>query len=76
MSHMVNGRTGNPKMRGVKRCGGQAVKAGGIIVRQKGMKFSPGTGVSCAKDFTLFAMTSGKVEFKPNRKVNVIADSK
>lgn len=58
-----NGRDSNPKMRGVKRYGGEAVIPGNIIVRQKGTKFYAGTGVKMGRDFTLFATTSGKVKF-------------
>lgn len=58
-----NGRDSNPKMRGVKKFGGEAVLIGNIIVRQKGTKFHPGTGVKMGRDFTIYAMTEGKVEF-------------
>ena len=50
-----NGRDSNAKRLGVKRFGGQKVKAGNILVRQRGMKFKPGMNVGCGKDFTLFA---------------------
>lgn len=58
-----NGRDSNPKMRGVKKYGGEAVVPGNIIVRQKGTKFFAGNGVSMGRDFTLFATTTGKVQF-------------
>ncbi len=58
-----NGRDSNPKMRGVKKFGGEAVITGNIIVRQKGTKFHAGPGVKMGRDFTLFAMTEGKVQF-------------
>lgn len=58
-----NGRDSNAKRRGVKIYGGQAIKAGSIIVRQKGSKFRPGQNVGQGKDFTLFALTEGTVEF-------------
>jgi large subunit ribosomal protein L27 len=58
-----NGRDSNPKMRGVKRYGGEIVTPGQIIVRQKGTKFHPGTGVAMGSDFTIFAMTEGSVKF-------------
>ena len=58
-----NGRDSNPKMRGVKKYGGEAVIAGNIIVRQKGTKFHAGEGVGMGKDFTLFALREGKVQF-------------
>jgi large subunit ribosomal protein L27 len=59
-----NGRDSNPKMRGIKKFGGEAVINGNIIVRQKGTKFHPGTGVKMGKDFTIYAVTDGQVKFK------------
>ena len=59
-----NGRDSNPKMLGVKRFGGQAVKCGEIIVRQRGTKFHPGKNVGLGKDFTIFAMIDGVVKFE------------
>ncbi len=58
-----NGRDSQAKRLGVKVFGGQAIKAGGIIVRQRGTKFHPGSNVGMGKDHTLFALTNGKVEF-------------
>ncbi len=58
-----NGRDSNPKMRGVKCFGGEAVEIGMIIVRQKGTKFHAGPGVKMGRDFTLYAVTPGKVKF-------------
>jgi len=60
-------RDSRPKRRGVKLYGGQVVKPGNIIVRQKGTKFHPGDGVSMGRDFTLFALKAGKVHFKTLR---------
>lgn len=68
----TNGRDSNSKRLGVKVFGGQAVKAGGIIVRQRGSRFRPGFYVGRGNDFTLFAKRDGIVEFKPNRTVNVL----
>ncbi len=72
-----NGRDSNPKMRGVKKYGGEAVTVGNIIVRQKGTKFHAGPGVKMGNDFTLFAMTEGKVKFsfynKTTKMVSVVA---
>ena len=62
-----NGRDSNPQYRGVKAYGGQAVKAGSIIVRQCGTKFQPGANVGCGKDYTLFALREGKVIFQGRR---------
>ena len=59
-----NGRDSNPKMRGVKRFGGEAVKAGGIIVRQVGTVFHPGKNVGVGRDFTLFSLIDGVVKFE------------
>ena len=58
-----NGRDSESKRLGVKRFGGQAVKAGNIIVRQRGTRFHAGDNVSCGKDHTLFATADGTVEF-------------
>ncbi len=55
------------KRLGVKLFGGQTVKAGNIIVRQKGTKFHAGKGTGLGKDYTIFAVESGKVEFKKLR---------
>lgn len=67
-----NGRDSNPKMRGVKKFGGELVDTGMIIVRQKGTKFHPGTGVKMGRDFTIYSMMPGKVKFghyKKNMKI-------
>ena len=66
-----NGRDSNPQYRGVKLFGGQAAKAGSIIVRQCGTKFFPGSNVSMGKDYTLFATSEGQVCFQ-GRKVHVV----
>ncbi len=58
-----NVRDSKPKMRGVKRFGGQFVRAGEIVVRQKGTKFRPGKFVGMGKDFTLYAEVDGVVKF-------------
>jgi len=63
-----NGRDSNPKYLGVKMFGGQAVKAGNIIVRQRGTKFKPGNNVGMGRDFTLFAKSDGVLEFIKNSK--------
>lgn len=59
-----NGRDSESKRLGVKRSGGQLVKAGEIIVRQRGTKFHPGLNVGRGKDFTLFAKAAGTVLFQ------------
>jgi large subunit ribosomal protein L27 len=58
-----NGRDSNAKRLGVKCFGGEAVKAGNIIVRQRGTRFHAGENVRCGTDHTLFATAEGKVEF-------------
>lgn len=58
-----NGRDSNPKMLGVKRYDGQVVTAGSVLVRQRGTKFHPGPNVGLGRDFTLFALTDGRVKF-------------
>ena len=58
-----NGRDSQSKRLGLKKFGGQVVKAGNIIVRQRGTKFHPGTNVGCGKDHTLFATADGRVQF-------------
>jgi large subunit ribosomal protein L27 len=59
-----NGRDSNAQRLGVKRFGGELVKAGSIIVRQRGTKFHPGENVGVGKDYTLFAKADGHVTFK------------
>jgi large subunit ribosomal protein L27 len=58
-----NGRDSESKRLGVKRFGGQAVKAGNILVRQRGTRFHAGENVRVGKDHTLFATADGRVEF-------------
>lgn len=58
-----NGRDSKAKFLGVKVFGGQSIKAGGIIVRQRGTVFHPGPQVGIGKDHTLFALTDGFVKF-------------
>jgi large subunit ribosomal protein L27 len=62
-----NGRDSNPQYLGVKRFGGQEVKAGEILVRQRGTKFHPGVAVGRGKDDTLFALEPGFVQFGSKR---------
>ncbi|HRR32545.1 MAG TPA: 50S ribosomal protein L27 [Kiritimatiellia bacterium] len=59
-----NGRDSNAKRLGVKRYDGQVVKAGSIIIRQRGTKVHPGQNVGCGRDFTLFALIDGAVKFQ------------
>lgn len=71
-----NGRDSNPKMRGVKRFGGQIVKTGEILVRQCGTKFHPGRNVGLGRDFTLYALVDGIVTFerfdKTRKQVSIV----
>lgn len=59
-----NGRDSNSKRLGVKVFGGQTVKAGNIILRQRGTKFKPGNNVGCGKDYTLFSLIDGTIKFE------------
>jgi large subunit ribosomal protein L27 len=63
-----NGRDSHSQRLGVKKFGGQAVKAGNIIVRQRGTQFHPGDNVGIGTDHTLFALKDGTVEFRQTRK--------
>jgi large subunit ribosomal protein L27 len=58
-----NGRDSNGQRRGVKRYGGEPVRAGNILVRQVGTRIHPGTNVGVGKDFTLFALADGVVQY-------------
>jgi large subunit ribosomal protein L27 len=62
-----NGRDSVSKRRGVKRFGGQAVGAGEILIRQKGTKWFAGDNVGMGRDFTLFALAAGQVQFTEKR---------
>ncbi len=62
-----NGRDSNPQYLGVKVYGGQSVKPGMIIVRQKGTHFHPGQNVGMGSDYTLFALAEGVVSFAPGK---------
>ena len=66
-----NGRDSNPKNLGVKKYAGESIKAGGIIVKQRGTKIHPGNNVRRAGDDTLFATADGVVQFgeRMNRKI-------
>ncbi len=68
-----NGRESHSQRLGIKLFGGQKVLAGGIIVRQRGSKYHAGAGVGIGRDWTLFALRDGTVEFdKAHRKVNIV----
>ena len=73
-----NGRDSHGQRRGVKRYGGQTVKAGSIIIRQLGTKIHPGANVGIGKDYTLFAKVDGIVAFErlgsSRKKVSVYAE--
>jgi large subunit ribosomal protein L27 len=74
-----NGRDSNPQYRGIKKYGGEAVRAGNIIVRQTGTKWHPGTNVGLGTDYTIFALVDGVVRFehkdKKRYKVSVVANT-
>ena len=71
-----NGRDSNACRLGVKVYGGSDVSPGNIIIRQRGLTFKPGNNVECGRDFTLYALKGGKVEFqaitRKVKKVNVV----
>ncbi|MDR2244773.1 MAG: 50S ribosomal protein L27 [Burkholderiales bacterium] len=72
-----NGRDSQSKRLGVKAYGGEVIRAGSIIVRQRGTQMHPGVNVGCGKDYTLFAKVDGTVQFtvkgpKGNKFVNVV----
>jgi len=68
-----NGRDSNAQRRGVKKFGGEVVRAGNILVRQLGTRFHAGANVGQGKDYTLFALVDGRVMFdRDGRRVNVV----
>ena len=73
-----NGRDSNAQRRGVKRYGGEKVKAGNILVRQLGTRIHPGINVGMGKDYTIFAKIDGTVAYerlgRDRKKVSVYAD--
>jgi large subunit ribosomal protein L27 len=69
-----NGRESNSQRLGIKVFGGTPVRAGGILVRQRGTRYHPGRNVGIGRDDTLFALTDGVVRFdRQGRRVNVVA---
>lgn len=72
-----NGRDTAGKRLGLKKFGGEAVRAGNIIIRQRGTKYHPGRNVGIGRDFTIFALIDGQVKYekfaKSKTKVNVVA---
>ena len=71
-----NGRDSNSQRLGIKRFGGEFVKAGSILVRQKGTRFLPGLFVGKGRDFTLYALKDGVVSFNPSYRVSIIPSEK
>ncbi len=73
----ANGRDSNPKMLGVKVYGGQVVRAGGILVRQRGTRIQAGSNVGVGRDYTLFALADGVVKYewgsREHRRVTVLS---
>ena len=65
-----NGRDSNSKRLGVKRFGGEVVKAGNILVRQRGTRFHAGANVGCGNDYTLYALATGRVVFEKKGPLN------
>jgi large subunit ribosomal protein L27 len=68
-----NGRDSHAKRLGTKVYGGEAIRAGGIIVRQRGTLIHPGVNVGMGKDFTLFALESGEVKFSKSGSRTVVS---
>ena len=68
-----NGRDSNSKRLGIKVYGNQPVKAGGIVVRQRGLTFKPGKGVKVGHDYTIFAIKDGTVKFDTDKKTKFIS---
>lgn len=68
----TNGRDSNPQMLGIKTYGGQLVRTGSIILRQRGTGFKPGRYVGRGSDDTLFALRDGVVQFKSNKTVYLV----
>ena len=68
MGSTRNGRDSEAQRLGVKKYGGEVVKAGNIIIRQRGTKFHPGNNVGIGSDDTLFALIHGVVKFEPHRR--------
>lgn len=68
-----NGRDSNSQRLGIKVYGNQPVKAGGIIVRQRGLSFRPGKGIGVGKDYTLFALSDGLVNFTVDGKKRFVS---
>ena len=74
-----NGRDSNPQYLGIKKYGGEVVRAGNIIVRQNGTKWHPGNNVGLGTDYTIYALIDGVVRFehkdKKRLKVSVVANN-
>jgi len=68
-----NGRDSNAQRRGVKKFGGEEVRAGNILVRQVGNRYHPGKGVGQGNDYTLFALVDGFVQFdRGGRRISIV----
>ena len=74
MGSTRNGRDSNSKRLGLKQSGGSSVKAGQILLRQCGMKFKAGKNVGVGRDYTLYALSDGKVNFPKKRVISVVAN--
>ena len=65
-----NGRDSNPQYRGVKKFGGEQVRAGNILIRQCGTKFHPGRNVGLGRDYTIYSLIDGVVKFEHRSKTS------
>lgn len=70
-----NGRDSRGKRLGIKKFGGEVVKAGNILVRQRGSTYYAGSNVSTGRDFTLYALVDGKVRFQQGKRLSVHVDA-
>ena len=71
-----NGRDSNSQRRGVKRFGGETVTAGSILIRQKGSVYTAGQFVGQGRDYTLYALKDGTVNFNPSDRVHIVPSGK
>jgi large subunit ribosomal protein L27 len=69
-----NGRDSNPKFRGIKVYGGERVKTGQILARQCGTRFHAGRNVKLGRDYTLFSLVEGRVQFDTRRRISVLPE--
>ncbi|MBI4846700.1 MAG: 50S ribosomal protein L27 [Candidatus Omnitrophica bacterium] len=69
-----NGRDSNSQRLGLKHFGGESVRAGAVLIRQCGQKFKPGKNVGMGRDYTLYALVDGKVNFPKPKVVSIVSN--